>query len=433
MNFSKRFKTVVCTLQITFLCSYTFSQENLPGSSIHQKVAQHTNKIFDDLVTIRRDFHRYPEISGQEKRTSKKITSYLKSLGLEVKTNVGGYGVVGILKGSGNGKSIAWRADIDAMPSDIPDVVAFQSKNQGVRHICGHDVNTAIGLGIANVMASQKENLKGTLYFIFQPAEETYTGAKAMIDDGLFDYIDPDEIYAAHVAPLPKGMIATRPEWLFADYRSVEVSYRNSGNNEALIAYTKQLLSDLQSVKDDSPFFDPRSQLDPTIGLANPNTIFKDFITVQKDFHIEENDGAIHIIIRISASDTEGMNSIIPQLKEKINTSEYVERFIDVKLKQERANLTNDKALTLNAMKTIGTIYGQENVVRLYGAISDNRGDDFAYFQKQVAGVYFLLGGSNYQTGVISTPHAPNFQVDEECIKTGVNYFSSLILERLND
>lgn len=180
------------------------------NSLSHVFIQQKTDEIFDSLVSIRRDFHVYPELSGQEERTSKKIEQYLVSLGLEVKTNIGGFGVVGILHGAKKGKKIAWRADIDAMPSNIPDVVNFKSKNEGIRHICGHDVHTTVALGIANVLASQTENLEGTIYFVFQPSEENLKGAQAMIDDGLFDIINPDEMYALHMSPFPAGTIATK-------------------------------------------------------------------------------------------------------------------------------------------------------------------------------------------------------------------------------
>ncbi|UWX55896.1 M20/M25/M40 family metallo-hydrolase [Maribacter litopenaei] len=140
-----------------------------------------------------------------------KVASYLESLGLEVKKGIGGYGLVGILDTGRPGKHIAWRADMDAIATNMPDVVEFNSKNDGVRHICGHDVHTTIGLGIADVLTGLKEYLNGTVYFIFQPAEEKFTGAKAMMNDGLFDIIKPDEIYGLHLSPSPLGTILTKP------------------------------------------------------------------------------------------------------------------------------------------------------------------------------------------------------------------------------
>src|SRR5690606_21042719 len=141
MNYKSLFYFYALFIIFHFTAS---GQEETKGLSIHKSLQEYADEIFQELVDIRRDLHRNPEISGREQRTSEKIAEFLESQGLEVKTHIGGYGVVGILNGSKEGKSIAWRADIDAMPSNIPDVVDFESENPGVRHICGHDVHTAI-------------------------------------------------------------------------------------------------------------------------------------------------------------------------------------------------------------------------------------------------------------------------------------------------
>ncbi len=199
-SITKNFRTAIILQFLLYILS-AFVHVATAQSSIHNSIQARTDVIFDSLVEIRRDFHEYPEVSEKEEMTSKKIEDYLLSLGLEVKTNIGGYGVVGILKGAKEGKRVAWRADIDAISTDFPDVVDFESKIEGVRHICGHDVHTIIGLGIANVLASLKENLEGTVYFVFQPAEEINKGAKRMVANGLFELINPDEIYGlAHVS-----------------------------------------------------------------------------------------------------------------------------------------------------------------------------------------------------------------------------------------
>lgn len=354
-------------------------------------------------------------------------------MGLEVKTNIGGYGVVGILNGDKKGKRIAWRADIDALPSNIPDVLDFQSQNKGVRHICGHDVNATTALGIAEVLSGLKENLNGTVYFIFQPSEENYKGAKAMIDDGLFKIIKPDEIYASHITPMPEGLIATRPDWLFADYKIIKVSYKKSEDNQAEIEFTKKLISNLQNVQPDSKFWDTKNLLDPNIGLGNPNTIYKDYRTVNPDFTVEKTDNQISISTMISSSDKKKMDSILPLIKQKISASKYSNNLINIEYSFQRPVISNDKELTIKAIKSLSSIYGKDKVIPLYGAIPDGRGDDFAYFQEHIPGVYFLLGGSNFEKGIISMPHSPDFSVDENCIRTGVDFFSSLIIERLND
>lgn len=431
MTLRKKLLKIALTLQICFWGISIFGQSAEIESPLHEIVKQQTDEIFESLVKIRRDFHTYPELSGQEKRTSKKVEEYLLSIGLEVKTNIGGYGVVGILKGDKEGKRIAWRADMDALPSEIPGKEEFKSKNKGVRHICGHDVNTTIALGIANVLASQKEKLAGTVYFIFQPSEENYKGAKAMIDDGLFDLINPDEIYGLHITPMAVGQIATKPELPFADYKTIKVSLRNTGENDSIISYTKKLISGLQNVEPDSQFWDNSNLLDPNIGLGNPNTIYKDYLTVSKDFNITKTDKELSVSSVISSDKIKKMDSVILVLKQRISASKFSKKLISVDFPNERAVVNNDKNLTTKTMKSIAAIYGDQNVIPLYGAIPDGRGDDFAYFQQHIPGAYFLLGGSNFEKGIISMPHSPEFAVDESSLYTGVQFFSSMIIERL--
>lgn len=408
------------------------AQQDQKESAIHNTIQQLTDDIFNDLVAIRRDFHRHPEVSEEEERTSQKIAEYLSSLGLEVKTNIGGYGVVGILHGDTPGKNIAWRADIDAMPSNIPDVVEFKSIYPGVRHICGHDVHATVGLGIANVLAQQKENLEGTVYFIFQPAEENYKGAKAMIDEGVLEDLKIDEIYGLHISPFPVGTIATKSGSVFAHTNRVEVAFK-SGRDEEKIDYTRKLISGFQNVKADSKFWDLESLGDPEIGIESPNTIFTNFFTVKENFGIEKKSEQIIITAVLNSGSKEQLDSFLETLRENIIQSKYSADLESVHFSYEKAVVINDEDLTNETANSVSNIYGEESFIPLYGQITADRGDDFAYFQRTVPGVYYFLGGANYETGVISMPHSPNFAVDEESIRFGVKYFSSMIVERLHD
>ena len=431
MTSIKKLIKIVLAIQLAYLPSLIFAQTKTVESNIHEKVKTRTELIFDSLVSIRRDFHTYPELAEQEKQTSNKIATYLKSLGLEVHTDIGGYGVVGILRTNKKGKEIAWRADIDALASDHPDVVGFSSKNEGVRHICGHDVHTTIGLGIVNVLTSLKESLAGTIYFIFQPAEENWAGAKAMLNDGLLNIINPDEIYALHVAPMSEGVISTKARNPYADYKGIELTFKNNENNTELINYTKDLLLNLQNVSADSKFWDNRNLLDPNIGLGNPNTIFKDYVTVNSNIAVKENDGEISIRAYLSAEKETQLDILLSGIKKTFKASDYADQFINGAFYYETSLVLNDAQLTSSAMASIGEIYGNEHVLPLYGAIPDGRGDDFSLFQREIPGVYFLMGASNFEKGIISMPHSPNFAIDENSIASGVNFFSSMIIERL--
>lgn len=421
------------------LCGlFTFGQNATMPSSIHQSVQSHTDAIFDSLVKIRRDFHVNPEVSGKEKRTSEKIAAYLLALGLEVKTGVGGYGVVGILNTGRAGKRIAWRADIDAMPSDIPDVVDFSSKNKGVRHICGHDVHTTIGMGIANVLASQKEKLEGTIYFVFQPAEEMNKGAKAMIADGLFNLIKPDEIYGLHISPYPVGTIATKSANVYTHFTIVEIAYKTSNNPDALVDFTKKMMMSAQTYGPNAKFWDNNNLFSPELGVTNPNTIYKDYTALMSDFYIKKSSDTLKIRVVLNASTKERLDAFLALIKSNIETSKYSKELLSVRFNFQKGlpvmeTPMNDEELTNKTTKSISSIYGKQGVIPLYGVPPFQFSDDFAYFQKSVPGVYYFLGGSNPEKGIVAMPHTPNFEVDEECIKTGVNYFSSMIIERLND
>lgn len=404
------------------------------NENIHMDIQHRTEQIFDSLVQIRRDFHMYPEVGGQEKRTSTKIAKYLTELGLEVKTGIGGYGVIGILKGAKPGKKIAWRADIDAMPSTAPDVVDFTSKREGVRHICGHDVHAAVALGIANVLVQEKEHLKGTVYFVFQPSEENIKGALAMIDDGLFDIIEPEEMYAMHITPFPVGSIATKPEEMFSDYKRIDMFFDKKVNAEDLLKFGKQTLLSLENVNPESKFWNMQNMGDPEVGLTSTKSIYKNFTTVdKKNFSIEEIENGFKVSGFLSFSDKMQRDAAVPAVNTKISASKYADNFKKAELNNVFPTLDNDKRLVNETLEQLTGIYGEETVLRMYGVVADGRSDDFAFFQPKVPSVYFFMGGSNYQKGIIAQTHSPNFAVDESCIKTGVNMFSSLIVERLNN
>ena len=160
----------------------------------------------ENLEKIRRDFHKYPELGFQEKRTKSKIANYLKELGLDVQC---GSGIIGVLRGGDCGKAIGLRADMDALPIQETNTHSYISKNTGVMHACGHDGHMAMLLGAAYRLSSNV-NFKGTIVFIFQPNEELGLGAKAMIDEGLLKNFPIEEIYGIHNIPgVPTGELLT--------------------------------------------------------------------------------------------------------------------------------------------------------------------------------------------------------------------------------
>jgi len=416
---------------LVLLFSILISCKSSDKKTVHQNIEKQTNEIFDSLVEIRRNFHQHPELAGNEKRTSKIISEYLSNLGLEVKTGVAGYGVVGILKGGKEGKNIAWRADMDALPNDFPDEVSYKSKNKGIQHGCGHDVHMAIGLGIAQVLSKNKESIKGTLYFIFQPEEETFVGAKNMVNSSLFSEMNIDEIYALHVTALPVGQIMVKPNELYAYQKRIQIKFNDKFSKEDAGILYNHIRSEILRKKDGANPWEIPKAFDSIIGLSNPNTIFKDYLFMEENFVIEEDNNQLDIKAYLYETNKSNLPNILPKIEEIISKSEYKDKFISTSFIQENPTVLNDKLLTENAINTLTDIYGSKSVVMNYGQIPYFN-DDFFYFQQKTSGVYFLLGGSNLERGINAMNHAPNFGVDEECIRVGVKSFSSLILERTN-
>ncbi|MEV4258242.1 M20/M25/M40 family metallo-hydrolase, partial [Spirillospora sp. NPDC049652] len=158
------------------------------------------------LIALRRDIHRHPELAGGETRTAALVAARLRAAGLEVATGVGGTGVVGVLKGRGRGRTVAYRADMDAVPPD-----SQIGGGPVPAHVCGHDLHTAVGVGVAEVLARLRNRLRGEVVFLFQPGEEALTGARAMIDAGVLERTRPAEIHALHCGPFPVGTFAVTP------------------------------------------------------------------------------------------------------------------------------------------------------------------------------------------------------------------------------
>lgn len=414
-----------------FFCAQNdiFGQEKKNETATHQSIRLETDKIFDRLVQVRRKFHENPETAGKEKATQETIKNYLTELGLEVRTGIYGYGVIGILKGAKKGKKIAWRADMDALSNDFPDKVDFKSRIKGVQHGCGHDLHMAIALGIAEVMAKNKKSLHGTLYFIFQPEEETFLGAKKMMENELFSKIGIDEIYGLHVTALPVGQIMVKPNEMYAYQKRIQIALKNKLSNNEITALTNKIESVLFRTQPNSKPWELQQMTDPEAGLSNPNTIFKDYL-IHDTFANHSKNDTLFIASDLYETNAGKLKNILPSVRQAIKDSGYADQLLSVSFIRENPTVINNLQLTATAVKTLENIYGKDVVTTDYGQIPFFN-DDFAYFQQKIKGVYFLLGGSNLEKGIVAMNHAPNFEVDEECMRTAVKTFSSLLVERV--
>lgn len=333
-------------------------ETNIPSKSlneqaVHQSVQQEADRIFNKLVNVRRQFHENPELAGNEKQTQEKIKQYLLDLGLEVQTDNYGYSVVGILKGDKKGKKIAWRSDMDALPNDYPDPETFKSKIKGIQHGCGHDIHMAVGLGIAEVLSKNKKSLKGTVYFIFQPEEETFKGAKEMINNGLLSKIHPDEIYGLHVTATPVGQIMVKPDEMFAYQKRIRIQLKNGLTEEQLNGLTKKISNALFRTSNGGKPWEIQSIVDPKIGLTNPDTIFKDYLFTDGKFTIYSKNNQFFLEAYLYETNASHLDKIIPAVQKVIVDNGYQNQLVSVSFVQENPTVINNEKLTHSAIEIL--------------------------------------------------------------------------------
>ena len=197
--------------------------------------SQEAERQRESMIALRRDFHRHPELSFQEQRTAGIIAERLDAAGLEVRTGIAGTGVVGVLRGDAPGRTVAWRADTDALPLTEVLEAPFASGTPGVMHACGHDGHTAIAITMAEILARRRRELPGTAVFIFQPAEEVLGGARPMIEAGVLDNPRVDEVYGLHLTTLqPAGVVQVRPGPTMASADAFTVEVKGAGGHGAM-------------------------------------------------------------------------------------------------------------------------------------------------------------------------------------------------------
>ena len=404
------------------------SQNNKIVPPVHQSIQASANQMADQLVQIRRSLHQHPELAGKEQQTQSFLQKQLANLGLEVITQTNGYGIIGVLKTGKKGKKIAWRADMDALPNDFPDPVDFKSTQAGVQHGCGHDIHMTIALGMAQVLAKNMEQLSGTFYFIFQTEEETFVGAKKLLDNQIAQ-LHLDEIYGLHVTAMSAGQIMVKPNEIFAYQKRVQLRFNKTLDKEAIQEISQLLDAGLSRSMTNSKPWEMQQILDPKIGLSNDKTIFQDYCFLNQPYSAYTEKEEQILATDLYETNAQKIPLIIPQIKKILAASKYGSNLSAVSFIQENITVNNDPKLTGLAIQTLDQIYGKDFVVKAYGQVPFFN-DDFAFYQQKIPGVYFLFGGSNFEKGWIAMNHAPNFMVDESCLLSGVKYFSSLLVER---
>ena len=375
-------------------------------------------KIKKTIINTRRDFHKHPELSFKEKRTSKIVAKKLESFGIHVKRNIGKTGVVGILKGDNKGKTIALRADMDALPIQETGNLPYKSVNDGVMHACGHDAHTAMLLGSAEVLSQMQNKINGEIHFIFQPAEEGYGGAKYMINDGAIDNVD--EIYGMHVWNYQKsGTVGVQSGPVMAAADMFTIDIKGIGGHGATpqgtidcIVVASQLIQALQTIV--SRNTNPLESTVVTVGQINGGYNF--------------NIIADQIILKgTSRAYTEKNRLLIKtRMKEIISgISKTYGAKIKLIYKDGYPPVINNAYITSNVEKIAKKIVGNK-VIKPYLSMG---GEDFSYFANKIPGCFFFLGTMPENYPEMSIPqHCSHFNINEESMLIGSSIFVGLAL-----
>lgn len=372
---------------------------------------QEAEALFDEMVQMRRDFHRYPELGFQEMRTSGIVAARLGQLGLEVQQGVGQTGVVGLLEGAQPGPTVLLRFDMDALPIQEETDVEYRSQNPGVMHACGHDAHIAMGLALAKIAARYQQQMAGTLKFVFQPAEEGLGGAFAMIADGVLENPRPDVALAMHVwNPAPYGRVRVVTGPCMASSSVFTLTVQGKGGHGAA----------------------PHLAIDPVLAAAHIVVALQSIVSR----NINPQDSVVVSIGQFTAGTT---FNVIPDraiLKGTVRSyNNELHRLIYRRILEMATRMADAFSCTAT-METIAIIAAVNNapeptaIVRqaatqIMGAnnIDERRtmaSEDMGYILEEVPGCYFFIGAGNEELGLVYPHHHPKFDIDERAMIHGV-------------
>ena len=379
--------------------------------ALEPRIEARLAELESDLIEFRRDLHRHPELSDQEQRTAGKVADRLEKLGFETKTGVGGHGIVALLRGGHEGPTIAFRADMDAVRSTAPDPVDFPSENPGIRHICGHDIHTTIGVALAEAFAAVQEDIHGSVMLVFQPAEERATGALAMLDDNAFEDHSFDAVFSVHTSPIEVGQIGTKPGALLAGRDQITVTLSGS-NLPAAGAAVSAGLTNLTSVE------------------PGVFTVPGDFIQVQVTG--SSANGNQWLVRAVATTTSDAVREKAKQdLTDFLDSIDGVEYTLDYQGKWI-SGVTNDVEAELASRPALERALGEENVLVLSN-VPTGFSEDFGFFQELAPGAMYFLGVSNSEKGWVGMPHSPGYVADEASIVIGAKAMAAVMLDAMKN
>lgn len=418
--------------------SSTFAQQDPLRNTADRLVQQVEAKV----ITWRRDFHEHPELGNRETRTAKIIADHLRSLGLEVQTGVAHTGVVGLLEGGKPGPVVALRADMDGLPvtERVPLPFASKVKTQydgnevGVMHACGHDTHVSMLMGVAEVLASMKKDLKGSVKFIFQPAEEGVPkgeegGAELMVKQGVLENPKVDVIFGLHInAQTEVGKITYRPGGTMAAVSDMRILVKGRQAHGAYpwssvdpIVVSSQIINSLQTIvsRNVNVTENPAVVTIGSIHGGNRSNIIPEQVDMR---------GTIRTLSR---EDEQLVHGRIRELVSKTAEAFGATATVEIPYASRYPVTYNDPALTDRMLASLQRSAGKENV-SLKPPVTG--AEDFSFYQEKVPGLFFFLGGMPKGKDPLTTPshHTPDFFIDESGLKLGVSSLVNLTLDYMN-
>jgi len=379
------------------------------------------SKIKKEIIDNRRYFHKYPELSFKEHNTSKVIAEKLEEMGIEVSTGIAQTGLTALIRGGKPGKTIALRADMDALPIQETSDIDYKSVNDGVMHACGHDGHIAMLLGAAKAINQIKQKLNGNVKLIFQPAEEGLAGALHMINEGAID--DVDEIYGIHLWNYQKvGEVGVKdgPIMAAADMFEIEVIGKGGhgatphGTVDAVIV-ASHIVNSLQTIV--SRDTNPLESTVVTVGMINGGynfNIIADKVILKGTTRSYTKENRELIKTR--------MNEIIAGTEKIFNAK------IRLKYKDGYPPTVNNKKCTKNVINAVSKVIGENS----YAPYLSMGGEDFSYYLEKIPGCFFFVGSSPLDSKPLSIPHhCSHFDIDEKSLLIGSSTFVKIIEDLL--
>lgn len=375
------------------------------------EIAARIEAGFDEMVDFRRELHSRPELSFQETATTALIRDHLQRLGLQEERCPTSTGAVFSLEGGGPGGTVLLRADIDGLPVQENSGLVFASQNEGRMHACGHDIHTAALLGAARALATVAPDLPGNYVFVFQPAEETVSGAQAMVDGGLLERHAPTASVGFHVASaLPTGFVATRPGLLMAAVRGLRVSVTGSGGHGALqprignvVLAVSRFADQMERVVTDLSSDGTACVCSP--GLVNAGTapnVVPTSATLLGTLRFFDDDQLAEATRRLEA------------LAEEVRGEFQVDVTIEQTYRTDAVR--NDAEITSKVLRLLREQFGDGSVFEAPSPVAAS--DDVSILLDRVPGCYMMVGGA-LADGSSGNHHSPTFGVDEQALRVG--------------